>query len=112
MASICRPRALIGALLGVALLVTVSGGRDAALAKDPVFVDWTSLLPSLTDAFDPNSANDCVAGRPHCVDATIKEMDRRLPGPGPKREHRPKVAPPDPPNTQTLQRGPRPAGQK
>ena len=87
MASIGRPRALISALLGVALLVTVSGARDAALAADPPFIDWTSLLPSLSDAFDPNSANDCVAGKPHCVDATIKEMVRRFDGLGQSCDH-------------------------
>ena len=40
--------------------------------------DWASLLPGLTDAFDAGSANDCVAGRSHCVDAVITEMRRRF----------------------------------
>ena len=68
----------------VALLVTVAGlvalGTSAlpSGAEDPTFVDWTSLLPSLSDTFDPNAANDCTAGRPTCVDKTLREMQRRF----------------------------------
>ena len=47
-------------------------------ATSSVLVDWSSLLPGLTDQYDPNSANDCVAGRVSCVDATIREMSRRF----------------------------------
>jgi hypothetical protein len=56
----------------------VIGGAAPASADDPVFVDWTSLLPSMTDAYDPNSANECVAGKPNCIDKTIREMQRRF----------------------------------
>jgi hypothetical protein len=49
-----------------------------AVADDNLFVDWSSLLPGLTDQYDPNSANQCVAGRVTCVDATIREMTRRF----------------------------------
>jgi len=69
-------RSLASCLVLVALL-TPAGPR-VALADDPQFVNWASLLPSLTDAYDPNSDNDCVAGRPHCIAAVIKEMQRRL----------------------------------
>ena len=65
-------------LLAVAMLVMLAGRPGTALADDAIFLNWADLLPSLTDAYDPNSANDCVAGRPHCVDATIKEMKRRF----------------------------------
>jgi hypothetical protein len=51
---------------------------SAAAADDPPFVDWTSLLPGLTTTYDPNSENICVAGKPKCVAATLKEMERRL----------------------------------
>jgi hypothetical protein len=47
-------------------------------ADGPIFVDWPSLLPGLTDEFDPSSENVCVAGRPQCVDAVIREMKRRF----------------------------------
>jgi hypothetical protein len=49
----------------------------SAHALDPV-TDWSSLLPGLTATYDPNSANDCVAGRIQCVDAVIREMNRRF----------------------------------
>ena len=49
-----------------------------AMADDNILVDWSSLLPGLTDQYTPNSANDCVAGRVRCVDATIREMTRRF----------------------------------
>src|SRR3954467_6990469 len=49
-----------------------------ASASDPIFVSWTDVLPSLTDQYDPTSANDCVSGRYTCVDKTIREMTRRF----------------------------------
>lgn len=64
------------------LLVTATllapAGQRAAHAEDPIFVDWTSLLPGLTDTYDPSSENVCVAGRPRCIDAVIREMERRF----------------------------------
>jgi hypothetical protein len=54
------------------------GGIGVASADDPVFVDWTSVLPSLSDAFDATSANDCVSGKPTCLAKTIREMQRRF----------------------------------
>jgi hypothetical protein len=50
----------------------------AARADDPPFVDWASLLPGMTWAYTPDSTNDCNAGRVSCVDATIREMQRRF----------------------------------
>jgi len=82
-----RIRALMGALLAIATLVMLWGRPGAALAADPIFVNWAALLPSLTDAFDPNSANDCVAGRPKCVDITIREMERRFASQGQACDH-------------------------
>lgn len=65
-----------------ALVLSVALGAMArttpAHADPPVFVDWSSLLPGLTDAYVPTSANDCVAGRPDCVRAAIQEMRRRF----------------------------------
>ncbi len=70
----------VAVLLAVAALLSLPkfSGVASADTSTPLFVDWTSLLPSLTDAYDPTSANDCVAGRPNCVKATIKEMQRRF----------------------------------
>jgi hypothetical protein len=62
---------LIGGLLAV-------GAPTPAGADIPIYVDWTSTLPSLTDAYDPTSANDCTAGRSTCLAKTIREMQRRF----------------------------------
>jgi hypothetical protein len=63
---------------GLASASIVAAPAPASADTAPLFVDWTSLLPSLDDGFDPNSANDCTAGRPNCVDITIREMQRRF----------------------------------
>ena len=65
------------ALLIVAALVAPASQRIAR-ADDPVFVGWTALAPGLTDTYDPSSENLCVAGKPRCIDAVIKEMKRRF----------------------------------
>jgi hypothetical protein len=75
-----RFRTRVGAasvlLVTGALLAPVA--QQAAGAADPVFVDWTSQLPGLTDTYDPTSENVCVAGKLRCIDAVIKEMQRRF----------------------------------
>lgn len=72
-------RALAMALLATLIAcITELTGAAPAQADDPTFVDWTSLLPSFTDAYDPNSANECVAGKSTCIDKTIREMQRRF----------------------------------
>src|SRR5262245_30608563 len=50
----------------------------AGAAEDPPFVPWTSLLPTLTAGFDPNSSNVCVRGAESCVHAVIREMQHRF----------------------------------
>jgi hypothetical protein len=72
-----RFRALITALIAAAALVVGSGQASVAHA-DPLYLPWQTLLPGLLDQYVPNSANDCVAGRPHCVDAVIDEMQQRF----------------------------------
>jgi hypothetical protein len=69
---------LTAVLLTAAMLIVGSGQHHPARADDPPFIDWTHLLPGLTDTYVPSSANDCVAGRPHCVDAAIREMSDRF----------------------------------
>jgi Family of unknown function (DUF5995) len=64
-------------VLALALVLALPG---RALADDPPFVGWSTLLPGLTLVYDPGSENDCVAGRPHCLAATLREMQRRFDG--------------------------------
>jgi Family of unknown function (DUF5995) len=68
------PRLAVVSLL--AALVLIAPG--AARAEDPPYVGWTELLPGLATQYDPSSENDCTAGRTRCVDAVIREMQRRF----------------------------------
>ena len=65
------------------LLCTVIGSLLAApatadTAEDPLFVEWSSVLPGLTSGYDPTSADECTAGKIQCVDKVIREMTRRF----------------------------------
>src|SRR3712207_4938404 len=65
-------------LLPKLLLVLALAVPAPATAQEPPFVDWSSLLPGLTTAFQPDSDNDCASGRVRCIDAAIREMQRRF----------------------------------
>ena len=64
--------------LGGLLALVFFAAPALASADDPPFLGWTALLPGLTTEFVPDSDNDCAAGRTRCVDAVIREMDRRF----------------------------------
>ena len=66
------------AFAAVMLTAVVVGGASVAQADDPLFVEWTALLPSFTEGYDPTSANECVAGKDSCIGKTIREMQRRF----------------------------------
>src|SRR6478672_10894367 len=59
--------------LGVALVLA-----STSALGDPPFVPWSALLPGLTTAYEPSSANACQAGQLACVDAVIAEMNARF----------------------------------
>ena len=73
-----RSRRGVGGFAGVVFTVglVIPAGQQSAHADDPIFVGWSSLLPGLTEEYNPSSANDCVAGRMNCVRAVIREMLR------------------------------------
>ena len=60
----------IALAVAAALLAGLLAMATPAQADEPLFVDWTSLLPSLTTTYQPSSANDCSAGRSSCVRST------------------------------------------
>jgi hypothetical protein len=68
----------LGWLVGMGLSFAITQEAATARAEDPPFVPWTALLPGFTTGYDPSSANDCKAGRLNCVDAVIREMERRF----------------------------------
>ena len=47
-------------------------------SEEPPLIQWSEVLPGLSTGYEPSSANDCKAGRIACVDAVIREMERRL----------------------------------
>jgi hypothetical protein len=71
-------RAVAAAVL-LAAVATVGGVSTIQhrAAADPLFVDWTALLPGLTDAYDPGSSNVCVSGKVQCIDAVVRAMEQR-----------------------------------
>jgi hypothetical protein len=73
-----RFRAIAAAVL-LAAIATVAGVSTTQhrAGADPALVDWTALLPGLTDGYDPGSSNVCVAGKVSCIDAVVREMQKR-----------------------------------
>jgi len=71
-----RAAAVAVMLAAVATVAGVSTTQHRAGA-DPLLLDWTALLPGLTDAYDPGSSNVCVSGKVQCIDAVVREMQRR-----------------------------------
>lgn len=65
--------------VAVAAVVAIAGlGATPVRAEEPTFIPWPSLLPSFSTGYQPSSANDCTSGRITCVDAVIREMERRV----------------------------------
>jgi hypothetical protein len=69
----------LGAAVVLALVAAVAGVSTAQhrAGADPIFIEWPSLLPGLTDGYDPGSSNVCVSGKQSCIDAVVREMERR-----------------------------------
>lgn len=72
-------RLVVSGLVGVAAapLLLVGVGVSPAQADVP-YVAWSVYLPGWTDEYIPSSDNDCVAGRPACLQQTRKEFGRIL----------------------------------
>jgi hypothetical protein len=66
-----------GLVLAAVTTFSLMGAAPAVADLNPL-IDWSSLTPGLTDQYDPNSANECTSGKVKCVDAVIKEMNRRF----------------------------------
>jgi hypothetical protein len=65
--------------LALLALILLALARPAtAVAEDPPFVGWSTLLPGLSLPYDVTSPDDCIAGRVQCVDRVIREMTRQF----------------------------------
>jgi hypothetical protein len=65
--------AVTAALVACATIATTTGPAHADLVP---YVPWSSYLPGWTDQYVPSSDNDCVAGQPTCLQATLQEQSR------------------------------------
>ena len=71
-----RTVATVIAATVVTSLFTVVGTTGPAHADLLPYVPWSSYLAGWTDQYVPSSDNDCVAGRPNCLNGTLKEQSR------------------------------------
>jgi len=79
MGSTGRVRArLVAVVVGALVAGSALTAPSAVAEEEPLFVPWSSLLPSFTTGYDPSSANDCTSGKVSCVRAVIREMTRRF----------------------------------
>ena len=63
----------VTALAAVPSMVPTAGPARADVLP---YVPWSTYLPGWTDEYIPSSDNDCVAGRPACLKATLAELAR------------------------------------
>jgi hypothetical protein len=68
---------VVGALVATTALIASPATSGATEYEEPLFVEWSSVLPSYSGTYDPTSSNVCVSGKDQCVDAVIREMERR-----------------------------------
>src|SRR4051812_26139339 len=72
-----RGRIAMGVLIAAVLSSFVTVGTPSPAQADLLpYVPWSSYLPGWTDQYVPSSDNDCVAGRPNCLQGTLKEQSR------------------------------------
>jgi hypothetical protein len=68
-------------IVGCVVVATVIAGGPASPTRadeTPTFLGWSSALPPGSLAPDPGSTDDCRAGRPTCVDAVVRRMQKQL----------------------------------
>lgn len=59
----------------LALTLLVASATPAS-ADTTLYTPWSSVLPGWNDQFVPSSDNDCAAGRPACLNTSLKELSR------------------------------------
>ena len=71
---------LLASLLATAVITAAVTANQARATgpEEPEFIPWTELLPSLATKYDPSSEKLCTRGDVRCVDAVIREMERRF----------------------------------
>ena len=75
-AAVAAPTAASADLLGTTTTAATTTATTTT-TMNPV-TDWSTLFPSLAPIYDPNDPNLCNSGKPQCVDAVAKEMNKRF----------------------------------
>ena len=68
----------IKCLLACASAIAVLAFSASPASGEDLVSNWVQLLPGLTNEYDPNSENECKAGKIQCVDSVVREMNRRF----------------------------------
>ena len=71
-------RRTAGIVLAATALLGTAAWPGPVAADEPTLVPWTAALPGLETRYDPASENICLSGKLSCVDAVLREMDRRF----------------------------------
>ena len=71
-------RRLVRTSFVAAAVVALAVSGTTPASADGLYTPWSSLLPGWNDQFVPSSDNDCTAGRPACLNASLKELARIL----------------------------------
>ena len=65
-------------LVALAVPAQASAQLSAPAVVEETLLTWNQILPGLTPGYEPGDPNPCKSGKPQCVDAVEKEMERRL----------------------------------
>jgi hypothetical protein len=71
-------RALFASLLATLAVAAAPSAASADLLSINPITDWSTLLPGLSPQYDPNDPNICNSGKPQCIDAVVREMNKRF----------------------------------
>jgi Family of unknown function (DUF5995) len=76
---VSRHARLMVAIVGAVTAPLLFGGVGVSPARAELpYIAWTAYLPGWTNQYVPSSDNDCVSGRPACLNQTRKEFGRIL----------------------------------
>jgi hypothetical protein len=74
--AVLHRRAALAAAVAT-LMTGLAAAPSMATGTDPVFIGWSQTLPASAYDYEPSSEDACKAGKPACVEATLKRMQRQ-----------------------------------
>lgn len=61
-------------ILCASVLVVPVLAAPPATANEALYIPWSTSLPGWSDTYTPSSDDDCQAGKPNCLDKTLREL--------------------------------------